>query len=211
MTRDLASELVIHLTEVGEDTLLGSARAIRARTSDVLNLLRTDKRFSGPLTGDDRRLYYQLAPEALRRSGVFPCFSRPVSLRDGTDCARLYDALADGEWHSSSELQALRMTVHSRISDLRLKHGCTVETMHDPQQERARAYLYRLVATQPLTKEEAVVPAGSSSVSGSVLDGHDLIPGASPACHAGAHDDGATGKGQAASIEPLQLTFGEAA
>jgi len=211
--RDLSAELVAHLAEHGEDTLLGAARAIRARTADVLNLLRTDSRFSGPLTGDGGRLYYQLAPEALRRSGAFPCFSRPVSLRAGTDCARLYDALADGGWHSSSELQALRMTVHSRISDLRLRHGCSIETMHDPQQERARAYLYRLVGTQPLTKREESTEGSMSSrsVSGSVLDEQGFIPGGSSACHAGAHDDGATGKGLAASIEPLQLSIGEAA
>lgn len=47
----------------------------------------------------------------------------------------------------------------------------------------------------------ASTSAVSPSVSGSVLDGSGLIPGG----------DGSTGKGRAGSIEPLQLTFGEAA
>lgn len=57
----------------------------------------------------------------------------------------------------------------------------------------------------------ASTSAVSPSVSGSVLDEQGLIPGGSPACHAGAHDEVATGKGLAASIEPLQLSIGEAA
>lgn len=190
MTRDLAAELVDYFTRVGQDTALNAARAIHARTSDVLHLVRSDSRFSGPLTGGSGRLYYSVAPLGSRGSAAFPCFSRPVTLRDGTDCARLYDALADGGWHSSSELQSLRMTVHSRISDLRLKHGCTVETMHDPQQERARAYLYRLVGTRPLTEGEGRSSRRSSSVSGPVLDERGFA---------------------LSSTGPLQLTFGEAA
>lgn len=162
--RDIAAELVTYLAENGEDTAMGAARAIQARTSDVLQVVRTDKRFSGPLAGEHGRLYYRLAPEALHRRTAFLSRSRPVTIRAGTDCARLYDALADGEWHSSSELNGLRMTVHSRISDLRLKHGCAVETMHDPQQERARAYLYRLTGA-PLTGGETM-PAVSFPVSG---------------------------------------------
>lgn len=124
-----------------------------------------------------------------------------------TDCDRLLAVLADGRPHNHLSLYQLGMIVHSRVADLRLR-GYTIESWRERHVNGVR-YWYQLLP--PLTKEEAVVPAGSSSVSGSVLDEQGFIPGGSSACHAGAHDDGATGKGLAASIEPLQLSIGEAA
>lgn len=122
-----------------------------------------------------------------------------------TDCDRLLAVLSDGRPHNHLELYGLNMIVHSRVADLR-KRGYTIESWRERHVNGTR-YWYQLLP--PLTKEEAVVPAGSSSVSGSVLDERGRIPGA-PACHAG-NDDGATGRVSASSIEPLQLTFGEAA
>lgn len=55
-----------------------------------------------------------------------------------THCDRLLAALSDHEWHDHHELYALRMVVHSRISDLR-KQGHRIEQRRDGD-----LYLYRL-------------------------------------------------------------------
>lgn len=126
-----------------------------------------------------------------------------------TDADRLLAVLSDGRAHSHLELYALGMIVHSRVADLR-KRGHDVQTWRENHPNGTR-YWYQLAA--PLTKREESTEGSMSSrpVSGSVLDEQGFIPGGSSACHAGAHDDGVTGKGLAASIEPLQLSIGEAA
>jgi hypothetical protein len=49
-------------------------------------------------------------------------------MKAGSHCARLRDLLADGEWHSIAEiLRAHPMIVHSRVAELRDRHGLAVE------------------------------------------------------------------------------------
>ena len=67
----------------------------------------------------------------------------PKTLKEGTDCYRLFVALRSGEPKSHQELYALHMIVHSRASDLRLKHGCLIDTWRD-----GNSTFYQLRAVQ---------------------------------------------------------------
>jgi len=197
--RDLEAEIVAALTE-GERTMLEVARKVKARNQDVIDTIRALEA-SGRLyqaDGPDGRIVYGLPSAPTGTAGKSP-----------TDCDRLLAVLSDGREHSHLELYQLGMIVHSRVADLR-KRGHVIHTWRERHPNGTR-HMYRLVGTQPLAEREAVVPAVSPSASGSVLDEQGPIPGGSPACHAGAHDEVATGKGLAASIEPLQLSIGEAA
>jgi hypothetical protein len=210
MTRDLATEILGYLHEHGQSTALQIATGIEARGSDVAEVCRADERIAGPTPGERGRLYYWVAP-------VSPGAAQPVTGHN----ARVLDWLSDGEPHHHLDGYRLGVVLHSRISDLR-KRGYVIRQWSEAH-PNGRRYWYQLIASpsEPLgggevadsgstSLGEADVPAASSPPSGSVLDG-GLIPGVSPVCHAGAHDDGATGKGQAASIEPLQMTFDEVA
>ena len=55
----------------------------------------------------------------------------PETLTEGTDTHRLFLALRSGQPKSHHELYGLSMIVHSRASDLRLKHGCLIDTWRD--------------------------------------------------------------------------------
>jgi hypothetical protein len=56
----------------------------------------------------------------------------PPTLKEGTDNYRLFMALRPGIPKSHHELYGgLHMIVHSRASDLRLKHGCLIDTWRD--------------------------------------------------------------------------------
>lgn len=76
----------------------------------------------------------------------------PKTLTEGTDCYRLFEALRSGEPKSHQELYALFMIVHSRASDLRLKHGCLIDTWRD-----GRTTWYQLRAVR---EPEAVTLGG---------------------------------------------------
>lgn len=219
--RDLAAEIVAVLS-TGEHTMLAIARQVRARNQDVIDHVRVLEAAGRvyQAEGPDGRHVYGLASAPTGRSG------NSISQAD-----RVLAILADGEPHMHHEFYGW-CVLHSRISDLR-KRGHVIHAWHE-NHVNGRRYWYQLLASPsaevPLTDGEgsgdspvslgnasAVGPASrraptaSSSVSGSVLDEQGFIPGGSSACHAGAHDDGATGKGLAASIEPLQLSIGEAA
>jgi len=195
--RDLAAEIVAVLS-TGEHTMLAIARQVRARNQDVIDHVRVLEAAGRvyQAEGPDGRIVYGLPAAARGTRG-----NRP------TDADRLLAVLADGRPHNHLELYGLNMIVHSRVADLR-KRGHDVQTWRENHPNGTR-YWYQLAA--PLTKREESTEGSMSSrpVSGSVLDERGRIPGA-PACHAG-NDDGATGKGLAASIEPLQLSIGEAA
>lgn len=197
--RDLAAEIVAVLS-TGEHTMLAIARQVRARNQDVIDHVRVLEAAGRVYhaEGPDGRLVYGLA-------------STPRGTRGNrlTDTDRLLAVLADGRPHNHLELYGLNMIVHSRVADLR-KRGHDVRSWRESHPNGPR-YWYELVGAPLTDGESSREGRGSSSVSGSVLDEQGPIPGGSPACHAGAHDDGSTGEGQAASIEPLQLTFGEAA
>lgn len=189
---------IVGVLTTGEHTMLAIARTVKARNQDVIDHVRVLEAAGRvyQAEGPDGRLVYGLPAAATGRSGNSP-----------TDADRLLAVLSDGRAHSHLELYALGMIVHSRVADLR-KRGHEIRHWQESHPNGRRHY-YQLIG--PLAEREAVVPVVSPSASGSVLDEQGFIPGASPACHAGAHDDGSTGEGQAASIEPLQLTFGEAA
>jgi hypothetical protein len=55
----------------------------------------------------------------------------PPTLKEGTDNHRLFLALRSGQPQSHHTLYGLHMIVHSRASDLRLKHGCLIDTWRD--------------------------------------------------------------------------------
>lgn len=148
--RDVAAEVAVYLAEHGQATALECARAIRARTIDVLHALRTDARLSGPYQGRDGRNYYRAAHDAVEARGT-----RSRGIR--THCDRVLDLLADGRWHSHLELYQLGTIAHSRISDLR-RRGHRVDCRRDGD-----LYLYRLV---PVRGEGVSVsePAGGPAV-----------------------------------------------
>jgi hypothetical protein len=60
-------------------------------------------------------------------------------------CARILDALRDGQWHTTHDLYTTvgPMILHSRISDLRRK-GHNVQGRHVPGRTGADGYQYRL-------------------------------------------------------------------
>lgn len=70
----------------------------------------------------------------------------PESLTKGTDNHRLFMALRSGQPKSHHELYGLHMIVHSRASDLRLKHGCLIDTWRDG---RTTWYQLRATVQQP--------------------------------------------------------------
>ncbi len=87
-------------------------------------------------------------------------------MRQRTDCEFLLEVLADGDWHSTSEIlrrsileRGHGMTVHSRVSDLRKKRGLLVEHRR-VEGERADAFQYRLACSA------ASEPCGDSSEPG---------------------------------------------
>src|SRR6185295_6360014 len=63
--------------------------------------------------------------------GVGRMIPVPETLTEGTDTHRLFLALRSGQPKSHHELYGLSMIVHSRASDLRLKHGCLIDTWRD--------------------------------------------------------------------------------
>jgi hypothetical protein len=67
-----------------------------------------------------------------------------------THCARVLALLSDGQPHSHSELYALHVIAHSRVSDLRRK-GYRIDQWRDGD-----LYLYRLVS---LPEGESMLPA----------------------------------------------------
>lgn len=185
MSRDLAAEIVAHLIQVREDTAMGAARAVKARTADVLQLVRTDSRFSGPHRGGDGRLYYRLASDAPIVSAGRGTRSRRRSQLD-----RVLEILADGKWHTTAEiLRLVPCVLHSRIAEARAR-GLNVECDHTAG-VGAESYRYRLVAG-PLTGEGV-------ANSGSIPSGGAAMPAVS------------SPSGSAANIEPFQLTIGQAA
>jgi hypothetical protein len=70
-----------------------------------------------------------------------------------THCQRILAILDDGDWHEKSEFYGF-CVLHSRISELRNKHGYTIEKEH-----RGGKVFYRLVAG-PLNEVEVSPHAG---------------------------------------------------
>lgn len=68
-------------------------------------------------------------------------------VKQGSQCAKLLRALSDNNWHSLADLhrRAGPMIVHSRISDLRKKHGYEIEHRHVEAKRAALSSQYRLV------------------------------------------------------------------
>lgn len=200
--RDLAAEIVAVLT-TGEHTMLAIARAIRARNQDVIDHVRVLEAAGRvyQAEGPDGRIVYGLPAAPTGHSG------NGISQAD-----RVLAILSDGEPHMHHEFYGW-CVLHSRVSDLR-RRGHVIHAWRESHPNGTR-YWYRLLASPsaeaPLTEGEGRSSRRSSSVSGSMLDGQGFNPGGSPACHAGAHDDGTTGEGSAASIEPLQLSLGSVA
>jgi len=104
---------------------------------------------------------------------------KPVTLTPGTDADWLYDMLADGEPHTLNEIlhrsfkeRGCGLTVHSRVSDLRVRHGLQVR--HSVTSgRRGNASVYQLVvplAETPSPCPEPVAPQEGVSASGP-LDG----------------------------------------
>jgi hypothetical protein len=64
-------------------------------------------------------------------------------------CARILEALRDGQWHTSADLyrRCGHLILHSRISDLRHK-GYVVEGRNVPGHSGVDGYQYRLVANE---------------------------------------------------------------
>lgn len=77
-----------------------------------------------------------------------------MSVTPNSQCARILRVLADGRWHSMSEIhrRAGNCVLHSRISDLRLRHGYMIEHDHVKAKSAALANRYRLLT--PITREE---------------------------------------------------------
>jgi hypothetical protein len=96
----------------------------------------------------------------------------PPTLKEGTDNYRLFMALRSGEPKSHHELYALHMIVHSRASDLRLKHGCLIDTWRDGG---STMYQLRSVAgavqTPGETAATAAVPGPPASGPSSMTSG----------------------------------------
>lgn len=166
--RDVAAEVAVYLAERGEATALECARAIRARTIDVLHALRTDARLSGPYQGRDGRNYYRAAHDAVEARGT-----RSRGIR--THCDRVLDLLADGRWHSHMEGYQLGVILHSRVADLR-RRGHRIDCRRDGD-----LYLYRLVAVRG---EGACVPGAAGAPEAPrppARSGPDAAPSPGPA------------------------------
>jgi hypothetical protein len=88
-----------------------------------------------------------------------------------TDNEFIAEVLADGKWHSTSEILSYSiherghgLTVHSRVSDLRSK-GFEIEH-RTAKGSRAQAHQYRLVRARPGQDRQ-----GKGLDNGSALDG----------------------------------------
>lgn len=117
----------------------------------------------------------------------------PETLTDGTDNHRLFVALRSGQPKSHHELYGLHMIVHSRASDLRLKHGCLIDTWRDGKTTwyQLRAVREGEVATDGLAVDSALPHGPPIDISGppepsspqtpeSEVDGLCAGPGLSP-------------------------------
>lgn len=85
---------------------------------------------------------------------------------------RVLELLRDGRWHTAAEIERLcEVTCHSRISDLRNRHGHVIERRRNPGGTGRATFMYRLVATGSQVGEARVAlaeldaGAGSSSAS----------------------------------------------
>lgn len=95
-----------------------------------------------------------------------------------TDTEFLASVLADGDWHSLNEIleasaraRGCGLTVHSRVSDLRLRHGWLIEQRSERTRGGRVASFYRMLA-RPL--EEAVSARGDVGAASS--SGPDVSP-----------------------------------
>lgn len=114
-----------------------------------------------------------------------------MPLKAGSDCAFLLGVLSDGKPHSAHEIRRLSqaergagMTVNSRASDLRKKHGYHVKCWHDASAgKRDQAWLYQLQGTSAgaLPAEPDRDPGSAGSSSTEAVSTRDLSPSASVA------------------------------
>lgn len=74
-------------------------------------------------------------------------------MKAGSQCARIADVLADGEWHLTADLYreagGYIGALHSRVAELRSTHGLAIESEHVPGQTGAQGHRYRLVGSDP--------------------------------------------------------------
>lgn len=188
MTRDLNGEIVAFLGR-GPATATEIAAGVRARRADVDEAL-----LDGPFAEAP-------APEGAhplaRHWSAAPLPSRAVPERQ-SDKDFLLHVLADGGWHSLSEIltrsfreRGCGLTVHSRASDLRRKDGLDIEQRATTSNDR-RGSEYRLL--------RETVGGGSVVPSPSPVSLSE--PPASPRAESLGVDDGTGG-----SLPPGQLSL----
>lgn len=135
--RDLTAEITAWLTtNPAGGTGTEIARAIKARTIDVLRVLADSPSFTSKAVGPSHTLRVVWS---LRETGG----ERLSRGKHATQCDRLLACLADGKWWSTQDLlRRVPAVIHSRISNLR-DRGHEIE--HRTTGPGATGSFYRLV------------------------------------------------------------------
>lgn len=103
---------------------------------------------------DESQLDIFAAPQANEEQPSEEPAAASATLAEGTDCAFLFSVLSDGLPHTLNEIhrrsfseRGCGLTVHSRVSDLRTKHGYVIEHLTIPNASRGEGHAYQLVSS----------------------------------------------------------------
>jgi hypothetical protein len=143
MRPDLQSRVTDFVRQHPGLTLNEIARGVRSRTSDVADVLASEAFYASP-RGEylsDRAQVYQLAAEAGEKTG---------RARRRSQCSLIAAFLADGAWHTTSEIHQRCgfSRLNSRIAELRSSRAMVIESKRiEDIPNGPEAYAYRLVET----------------------------------------------------------------
>lgn len=111
---------------------------------------------------------------------------------------RVLELLRDGRWHTAAEIERVcEVTCHSRISDLRNRHGHLVERRRNPGGTGRGKFMYRLVSeraggglagldvSERLGPDDVSSPASASLQVPCSLPRAGLLPAQTPPAAAG--------------------------